>query len=206
MLRTMRNPKVQRAIWGGAFVTFVGGFLLYETSGLYGSARVTAHTAVATVNGRDILYTTWVNATQRLEQEQSQRLGRSLTLDERRQVEQQALDELVSEILLEQEYRRRGISVSDDEILDAARYSPPPAVTQDPELQTEGRFDIEKWQRFLASPAVRRTGQLAVLESYYRTEIPRSKLYEQLASAVYVPDSWLWRLYQRDLGQELVLQ
>src|SRR5918911_3807770 len=163
----MRSPTVQRIIWLGAFITFVGGFLLAETSGLLGRGPVTAHTAVATVNGRDILYTTWMNATQRLEQERSQMLGRSLTLDERRRVEQEALDQLIADILLEQEYRRRGISVSDDEILEAAKYSPPPGVAQDPELQTEGRFDLQKWQRFLASPAVRRSGQLAMLENYY---------------------------------------
>jgi peptidyl-prolyl cis-trans isomerase D len=40
-------------------VAFVGGFLLVETSGLLGKSPVTTTTAVATVNGTDILYTDW---------------------------------------------------------------------------------------------------------------------------------------------------
>ena len=103
---------------------------------------------------------------------------------------------MVSEILLEQEYRRRGIAVTDDEIRRAARFNPPPELLRSSELQTEGQFDPEKYQRYLASPAARQGGLLVQLESYYRSEIPKQKLFEQLASAVYVTDARLWSIYQ----------
>jgi peptidyl-prolyl cis-trans isomerase D len=183
-------------VWIVLIIAFVGGFLLVDSSGLLGRAPVTTNTVVATVNGEDILYTTWENAVSNLDQQESQRLGRGLTLDERRELEQRAFDELVNEILLRQEYERRGISVTDEEIRDAARQSPPPGVEQNPEFQTEGRFDIEKYQRFLASPIARQQGLLIGLESYYRSEIPKQKLFDQISSDVWVSDARLWQIYQ----------
>jgi len=177
-------------------IAFVGGFLLVETSGLLGRTQVTSSTTVATVNGRDVPYATWVNVVQSLTQQQEQRLGRSLTLDERNRIEQQAFDQIVSEILLEQEYERRGIAATDEEIVQAARFAPPPQLVQSKELQTDGRFDPEKYQRFLNSPAARQQGLLYQLESYYRSEIPKQKLFEQIATDVYLTDSRLWRIYQ----------
>src|SRR3712207_907031 len=183
-------------IWIALFVAFVGGFLLVDTSGLLGRTGVTPTTAVAEVNGEDILYTTLQNATQQLAQQREQQLGRGLTLDERQRVEQEAFDQLVSDILLQQEYERRGIRVTDEEIIQAARYNPPPQLMQAPELQTEGRFDPDKYQRYLPSPAARQQGLLTMLEQYYRQEIPRQKLLDQITSDVYLTDSRLWQIYK----------
>jgi len=182
-------------VWIVLIIAFVGGFLLVDSSGLLGRAPVTTNTVVAKVNGEDILYLTWETAVQNLEQQEAQRLGRGVTLDERRQLEDRAFDELVNEILLRQEYERRGISVTDEEIMDAARVSPPPGVEQNPEFQTEGQFDISKYQRFLATPVARQQGLLIGLEGFYRTEIPKQKLFDQIASDVWISKARLWQLY-----------
>jgi peptidyl-prolyl cis-trans isomerase D len=183
-------------IWIIIVVLFVGGFLLAETSGLLGRAPVTTTTAVAKVNGEDILATTWYQVTQNLEQGATQQSSQSLSLDERQRLQDQAFDQLVNDALLRQEYRRRGISVTDDEILQAARYSPPPQLMQSPELLTDGQFDPAKYQRFLQSPMARQEGLLLQLEQYYRTEIPKQKLFDQIATDVYVSDEQLWRRWQ----------
>src|SRR3954466_1967407 len=91
-------------IWLIIVVLFVGGFLLAQTSGLLGRAPVTPTTAVATVNGEDILATTWYQASQNLEQQETQRSSQSVSLDERKRLEDQAFDELVTNVLLRQEY------------------------------------------------------------------------------------------------------
>ena len=201
MLQAMRSSA--KYIWIFLVIFFVGGFLLAETSGLLGRAPVTTSTAVATVNGEDILATTWYNAINNMEQQATQQTGRSITLDERRRLSDDAFDQLVGDALLRQEYRRRGIRVTDEEIAEAARYAPPPQLAQSPELQTDGRFDPEKYQRFLASPAARQEGLLLQLESYYRDQIPREKLFEQVAADVYVSDERLWNIWRdtRDTAQ-----
>ena len=183
-------------IWIFLLVAFVGGFLLMETSGLLGSAPITTNTTVATVNGEDILASTWYQTTQNLEQAATQQSGQSMSLDERQRLQDQAYDQLVTDALLRQEYRRRGITVTDEEIVQAARFNPPPQLMQAPDLQTEGRFDQEKYQRFLNSPMARQDGLLLQLEQYYRNEIPKEKLFDQIASDVYVSEAQVWRRWQ----------
>jgi len=201
VLQSMRSSA--KYIWIFLVIFFVGGFLLAETSGLLGRGPVSTTTAVATVNGEDILASTWYNAINAMEQQATQQSGRSVTLDERRRISDEAFEQLVGDALMRQEYRRRGIRVTDEEIAEAAKFAPPPQLAQAPELQTEGRFDPEKYQRFLASPAARQEGILLQLEGYYRDQIPREKLFEQVASDVYVSDDRLWNIWRdtRDTAQ-----
>ena len=201
MLQQMRG--LAKYIWVLVALVFVGGFLLYETSGLMGRTPVTASTAVAVVNGEEIPYTVFMTRVQNEIQGQQQRERRTLSQDDTRRIENGVFDQMVADILLRSEYRRRGIVVSDDEVREFARYAPPPWITQAPELQTDGRFDPEKYQRLLASPQARQGGLLISLEQYYRNEIPREKLYDQIASGVYVSDAELWRAWrdQHDSAQ-----
>jgi peptidyl-prolyl cis-trans isomerase D len=138
----------------------------------------------------------WQNLSNQLAQNQEQQTGRGLTMDERARIEDQAFEQLVGSILLDQEYRRRGIRVSDDEIRDMAQQSPPPEMMQAPDFQTDGRFDPAKYRRFLGSPMARQQGLLIQLENYYRSEIPKAKLFDQLAGDVFVSDAKLWANYR----------
>ncbi len=193
MLQQMRSAG--KYIWIVLFIAFVGGYLLLDTSGLLGRAAVSTGTAIGSVDGTEITYGAWLNHANELAAQREQQ-GARVDLDERAQLENQAFEDLVMDVILRKEYARRHIRVTDEEIRDAARYAPPPALMQNPEMQTDGKFDRAKWERFLASPAVRQQGILAQLEQYYRDGLPKEKFYGQLASDVYVPDSKLWRLYQ----------
>jgi len=194
VMQSMRSAA--KYIWIFIVIVFVGVFLFTETSGLLGRAPVTTGTAVAEVNGDDIPYTTWFQASQqRIQQEQEGR-GRSLSLDEEEQIRNDVFDQLVQSVLLDQEYKRRGIRVTDEEIVQAAQFQPPPQFMQSPEFQTDGRFDLEKYQRFLKSASARQQGLYFQLENYYRSEIPKAKLFERVASEVFVTDDELWRTYR----------
>ena len=201
MLQQMRG--LAKYIWVIVALVFVGGFLLYETSGLIGRTPVTATTAVAVVNGQEIPYQLFMNQVQQEVQNQQQQQRRSLSQDDTRRIENAVFDQMVSSILLNNEYKRRGIIVTDDEVRQFARYAPPAWITNAPELQTEGRFDPDKYARLLASPQARQGGLLISLENYYRTEIPRQKLFDQISSGVYVSDAELWRAWrdQHDSAQ-----
>ena len=194
MLRSMRSSA--KWIWLVVFIFFVGGFLLYESSGLFGRGPNTATSVVASINGRDVPLTVWLRAVQQQQEERSQKLGRPLTLDEEEQLKQAVFDQMVSEILLQQEYDRRHIGATDAEIIEAARSSPPPEFQQAPELQTEGHFDPEKYLRFLSSPMAQEQGIRVQLEAMYRAEIPKEKLFEQVAFDTYVTDDLLWNVWR----------
>lgn len=195
MLQTFRS--FGKYIFWGLAVTFIGGFVFYESSGLFGrDSGPTLGTTVVKVDGQDVTYGAYQRALEAAAQTEEQQRGRSLTLDERAQLETKTYDEIVTEILLEHEYAKRGISVTQEEIVEYAKFSPPPQYAQLAELQTNGRFDFEKYQRFLRSPQARAQGLLAQLEGYYRSTIPKQKLFEQVAAGAFVSDSRLWQIYQ----------
>jgi peptidyl-prolyl cis-trans isomerase D len=192
-----------RWIWIFIVIAFVGGFLLFQTSGLLGRTAVTPTTAVAVVNGREILYNDYVQRYQTEIQNQQQAGGRSLSEDDIRRIQNSTFNQMVMDVLLQQQYERRGIVVTNEEIQQFAKFAPPPWIQSAPELQTEGQFDMQKYQRLLASSYAKQSGLLANLEQYYRSEIPRRKLLDQIASGIYVTDAELWRIWrdQHDSAQ-----
>lgn len=195
MLQTMRSWA--KYIWIFVIAApFIIGFLLYQTSGLGSAATVTPSTAVAKVDGQEILYSQYEQAVQNQINTEQQQSARSLTEDETRQIENSVFDQMVMQILLDREYKKRHITVTDDEIREYAKYAPPQWIQQSPDLQTDGKFDMAKYQRLLASPSAREGGFLVQLEDYYRQEIPKQKLYEQVTAGVYVSDADLWRAWQ----------
>ncbi len=194
---------IAKYVWFFLFIAFVGAFLLVDMSGLIGQSPVTASTAVAKVNGRSILYLDWQAETQRAAAQEEQRTGRSLNLDERRQLEDRVFDQMVLDVLLQQEYERRAIRVTAKEIQDAAMYAPPTDVRSNQSFFTDGQFDPEKYRRFIASPVAKQQGMLVQLEAYYRSEIPRNKLFSQLAADAWVSDERLFQMFkdERDSAQ-----
>ena len=201
MLQQMRSAS--KLIFVLMAVSFVVGFLLLETSGILNSSALTTSTEVAKVNGQEILYTQFQQAVSQEAEQQREQRGRPLNQDEMRQLENRVYDEMVTNVLLEQEYARRNITASPQEIREYANFQPPEPIMRSPELQTEGRFDPEKYRRYLNSAAARQSGLRLYLENYARNEIRRQKLFDQIATGTYITDDRLWRAWQdqRDTAQ-----
>lgn len=194
MLGAFRSSA--KYIWPIVIATFVIVFVFAETSGLTSRGAVTRGTAVAKVNGTTITYDEWMRAREARIQAAQQQSPGQLSLDDEQRIEDATFNSLVSDILLQQELKRRGITVTNQEIRDAAMQDPPPQFVQSPEFQTNGQFDPEKYRRFLSSPIAREQGVLYQLEQYYRSELPRQKLFAEIAAPVYVSDAQLWRIWQ----------
>jgi peptidyl-prolyl cis-trans isomerase D len=193
MLRTMREKtKIIMLILSVAFV----GWLVFDVGmGVTGRGPGQSGRDVGSVNGAPIRYQEWAQAYQAAsEQEREQNPGQTMTREEQKALEDQAFEQLVEAQMLQDEYRRRGISVTPQEIVDAARRYPPQEITGAKDFQTDGRFDPQKWDRFLSSAAD--PAFLEALEARYRTELPRMKLLEEVTSDIYVPDTKLWTIYR----------
>ena len=188
VMRTMRaNAKWIFYILATAFVGWLAVGQVMEILG--GSANV-----VLEVNGREVSATTYQLALQQaLEQARQQSDGTPLTQEQIREVGDRVAEQLVQQILLEDEYRRVGITVSDQELRAALLNSPPPEVQTSPEFQTDGQFDLTKWQQFIlaASPEV-----VAQLQAMYEQQIPQVKFGYYLTADVYVSDTELWRMWR----------
>src|SRR2546428_1169529 len=200
MMRAMR----QNAKWIFYILAFaVIGWLVFDVGmGVTGRGQYGGADVVLKVSGRAVHVPQYQQALQAAyDQYRHQGAGR-LTREDEQQISDQVVKQLVQQVLFEQEYKRLGITVSDEEVIQAARSSPPPEIMGTPEFQTNGQFDISKWQRFLASGSDPRF--LEQLEARYRDQIPQLKLAQYVTADVYVSDAKLWRIY-RDLHEAVTV-
>ena len=147
---------------------------------------------IGRVNSDAVMYTEYMAAYRNLYDEVQASQEEPISSQQNTEIEDAAFDEVVNQLLIRQELRRRGIGVSDQEISQAAQLSPPgelrPQFTDE-----EGQFDFNGYQIFLATlPAE----QLLLLEAYYRDVIPRGKLLRQVSAGIYLSDAELWQLWK----------
>ena len=193
MIQAMRASA--KWVMGVLVIAFVGWMVFDVGMGISGGGSYRPGDAIAKVNGEDINLQTYYAALRNAQENQRQQAGAAPTTQEaQQQLENSVMESLIQDVLLREEYRRRHITVSSQEIIQAAQQDPPAEVQKAPEFQTDGKFDINKWQRFLASGADPNLD--AALEAQYRQEIPRLKLFNQLVADVYVPDDELWQTYK----------
>src|SRR5437867_2877560 len=192
MMRAMR--EITKPVFWVVAVSFIGWMAYGQITDIVGGGKDVVLKVDGTVV-RSQPFQQQYQAT--LEQYRRQQGGGRLTREDERQLQDRVADQFIQKILLERAYRRFGITVSDDEIIQAARSSPPPQimqqVLQDPTFQTNGQFDITKWQRYISSAGSEFASQV---EQLYRDYLPQRKPEEYRTADVYVCDAKLWRLWR----------
>ncbi len=196
MMRQMReNTKWIMLVTAIAFVGLMvfewGMDITGQSSGSFGE--------LGRVNGTPVTYDIYQAAYRNLYDQVSNAQDEPITSAQNREIEEAAWNEAVNQILVQQELGRRGIQVSDQEIRDAARFSPPQELMGDPLFQTDGQFDLQRYQDFLANAADELF--LLQLEAYYREIIPQSKLMRQVTSGIYFSDAELWDAFREENEQ-----
>src|SRR5216683_3176338 len=192
MMRSMR--AITKPVFFVVAITFIGWMAYGQVSDIIGGGR----DVVLKVDG-EVVRTPEFQQRYQAAMEQYRRqqgLGR-LTREDEQQLQKQVADQVIQDKLLERAYRRLGITVSDQEIIEAARSGPPPQilqqVVQDPTFQTNSQFDITKWQRYLSSAGPEFSTQI---EQLYRAYLPQRKLQEYLTADLYMSDARLWRIWR----------
>ena len=171
-------------------VSFIGWLAFSQVMDIVGpTGRV-----VLKVNGEEVSAQDFERMVRQTEEQYRAQTGNTPgTREERRDLEDQVVEQIVRDVLLRDEYNRLDINVSREEIIAAARTSPPPELMQQQEFQTDGRPDLGKWQRYLASADPQ---FMFAIEARYRELLPQVKLQEVLTADVYLSDAKLWRLYK----------
>ena len=176
-------------------IAFVGWMVFDVGMGITGSGQYGGGDVVLRVNGVAVHAPEYQAALTAGFEQYRARTGTSpATREEERQLQDQIVEQLIQNLLLQREYKRLGLSATDKDVIEAARTSPLPELMQNPQFQTNGEFDIEKYQRFLSSGADPQL--LAAIEGRYREQIPQYKLGQYLTADVYVSDAKLWRIYR----------
>lgn len=194
MMRTMRdNTKWIMMITALAFAAL----MVFEW-GMDITGRTAGLSELGEVDGVPVMYEQYQFAYRNLYEQTQLAQEEAITSDQNLEIEDAAFDEVVTQILIQRELQRRGIRVSNDEIRQAARFSPPPQFQALEGFQTEGVFDMQKYQDYLATAS---EIALLELEAYYRDIIPRTKLLRQLSTGIYLPDAALWSAYRDENEQ-----
>ncbi len=174
-------------------------WLVWDLSGLgSGTGSIFSSQSIGKVNGESVDIRMFDQRVQNVTQEQQQR-GAAMGLDQVQEIRDRVWDETVRAILLRDEYAKRNLTVSDDEVAEAIRNIPLPEIQQVATFQTNGQFDLEKYQRWLASAE----GQQFVpgLEAQYRDQLLQAKLFRSVVSDVFVSDAGLWERFRDEREQ-----
>ena len=157
-------------------------------------ATLSSNQTVGKVNGQSIDARTYQTIVQQSIDARQQQSPGALGLEDYQQVRDQVWDQIVQNNVLNAEYRRRGINVTEDEIVQAIRNSPLPEFQNVPEFQTDSQFDLGKYQRWLTSSVAQQ--YLPTMEAQYREELQRAKLLRVVTADVYLSDAALWEQYR----------
>lgn len=193
-----RNTKIVLWIVVAAFVI---GFVFIElgTGGLnFGRAQqARSRGIIAEINGEQVSDKTYQEYLRRAVEAIRKQSGRE-DIDSdpaaMKEIEGEAWKVMVNEVILFQEIRKRGIRVTDREIVALIRSNPPQVILSDTNFQTNGQFDFRKYQQAMQDP--RNLPFFAEYEVALREEFPKEKIRQDVAAGIVVTDNEARRAYE----------
>src|ERR1051325_1414465 len=154
MMRSMR--AIVKPVFYVLAISFVAWLAIGQVTDILGGGK----DVVLKVNGEVVRSQPFQLQYQAaLEQYRRQQGGARLSREDEQQVQNQVADQFIHNILLERAYRRLGITVSDEEIIRAARSGPPPQLMQQLQQYYQARKNDFKrpaaaWLSYIAQPRV----------------------------------------------------
>ena len=189
MMKTMR--KMTHSILWIVIAAFVGTIVF--AWGMQFTSRKSKQGVIAVVNGKDIpiqsfqyLYESKLKEAEKKEEEVTDQVTKNLR--------DQTWTELVDQILLSQEVKKRDIVVTNKELYEFMKRFPPREIMQSEIFQTNGQFDYNKYRQALADQRIP-WGQI---EDYVRSQLLIAKLQETIIGAVRINDQEVYRKYVDD--------
>jgi hypothetical protein len=120
-------------------VVFAVLMFVFVLTGIDYSAFTGANN-VGSINGESVDIRNFEAAVQQQVQAYQQQSPGTLSLEDVARIRDEVWDQFVQTAVLEEEYDRRDIEATDEEVVQALRSSPPPDLVQAPQFQTDGRF------------------------------------------------------------------
>jgi peptidyl-prolyl cis-trans isomerase D len=150
------------------------------------------------VNGRVITYQEFSDILRNVTEMQRQQFGGSVDDEFMTFIREQVWTNLVNEILLKEEIERRGIEVTDQEIVNWVRGDNPPEFLRQQFVDSLGNFDRFAYDAAISDP--RNREQVIQLESMLREQRKQEKLQSLLMASVRVTEG---EIRQRYLEQNM---
>ncbi len=179
MLQILRaNTRIILWVIVVAFIGFI--ILVWGADLRFGSRR---QGMLGTVNGQGISNQDFQRRLTARMQEIRSRGQRETSPEEERAAVDQTWESMVNELLIAQAAAKRGLPLSDGEVVYWVRSNPPEALRQEPAFtDSTGAFDVARYHEALR----RAPEQFRWLEQYMRAQLPVTKLEQDVISAAKV--------------------
>jgi len=196
MVMQMMRRKMKAIMWV-VVVTFVVGFVyvIMGTGGSLGKRQDKLARGIAgEVGGQQISTRQYQEALSRSREQYRARFGADPDEATFRQMEQETWQGLMGSMIMQRAYRQYGIRIYDEEIVGIIKNRPPNELMQDPQLLTNGQFDMQKYQAIISNP--QNLAWLNNYESQLREQLPQQKLNLQVLAGVRVTDQEIIKAFQ----------
>jgi peptidyl-prolyl cis-trans isomerase D len=199
MMQVFRSIALKIA--GAVFIVLMLGFLF--TMVPWDQVKGGSRTFVGEINGVGIPLRNYQQLVQNEIESRQRQSGHSLSAEEVEDVRNAVWDQLIQQQSLDQEYKRRNIDATPDEIATAISENPLPELMARPEFKTDNKFDIAKYQRWLRSGTA--SQYVPLLEAQYADQIRQGKLLRVVTGDVYISDPALWEAW-RDANEKVTIE
>jgi peptidyl-prolyl cis-trans isomerase D len=171
MFEVLRK-KQKIVIYIIAFV-FIVGMGMMGVSGVFFNKRP----VFGSVNGKKITYEQFNEELQTsVENYRQNNPNAEITPDLMSQLSDQTWQRLTYRLVMAKQLTKFKVKVTDDDILKEMEDNPPQELLQNPNLQTNGRFDKKKYLTALKQS----TEFFTALDTYYRESLPYKRLMEKV--------------------------
>ncbi|RMF61461.1 MAG: hypothetical protein D6748_01545 [Calditrichaeota bacterium] len=162
------------------------GLMVVEWGMDYSGLSRRSQFIVGEINGHEISKDEFDRAVQIAYENEQVRTGQDLSEEQVKELRSRVWEDLVRRIILSKEIERLNIKVTNEDVVNYIVNNPPPAVMQNENFQTNGRFDRSKYLNALMAPENREN--LIYQEQLLKSELPYLKLEQLIMSSVMVTE------------------
>ena len=162
------------------------GLMVFEWGMDFSGLRGRSNT-VGKINGNKITIQDFQEGVQNQYLQEKQTTGADLDENRLSQIRDEVWEQFIRRILFAKEIKKRGITVTDGEIFTQITQNPqllPPAISQNENFMTDGRFDMEKYHQALNNPE----NDWTPVENYIRDIMPFQKLQDLINNSAIITE------------------
>jgi peptidyl-prolyl cis-trans isomerase D len=181
MLRFLRSGgKHTKLIWWLLTIITIFTFVILFGTGIDQTSQMRRPDSVGSVNGHAISQAEYQAALEDQRANYRRQYGTDPADRDARMVELQAWRGLVAQYLVSRLAKAEGLKAYDQEVAWSLKTTPPPMLAQNAAFQTNGTFDVNKYEAALRNPA----NNWSAFEDMARRSLPTRKLEQRMLASI----------------------
>jgi len=186
MMQTLR--KYMKHIFWVVSIAFIATIVFsWGMGGFKDKTSGVEQGIIGIINGRKIQYQEYAQTvSQRLDLLKEEQGTTDIPEYRIQSIRDEVWESMVQNILYAQEIKRLGIQATPQEVVFQLRNNPPDFIRSIEQFQTDGQFDMTKYQQALSDP--RNYDQWIPVENILRGSIPMQKLQQYVLSTIRITD------------------